>query len=279
MDSDSPDIAQLIKQAITMMMDRVMDRVLYKDPFVAETHRAHRPIYAALVPDEIFRDSHFERRFVTPFGKVWEKLASVVGNAQFSRCEVNHNVVGTVPEGRLRRIQEILNRLEHPDASGHRTSPNWTAELSYIMSGRGELKPCTVTCDLWVEAADSGRRFAFELKGPMPNSDQTKVSKEKIFKLMAMVEAPVEAAFFALPYNPYGKKDDYVWSFPGRWFDMKHDPCVLIGREFWDFIGGCGTYEEFIRIVNQLGAHYKRRIYEEYLHVSAPDNLNDFTLK
>ena len=28
-----------------------------------------------------------------------------------------------------------------------------------------------------------GKTYAFELKGPLPNSDQTKVSKEKMFKL------------------------------------------------------------------------------------------------
>jgi hypothetical protein len=29
-----------------------------------------KPLYAALVPDEIFKGSDFERRFVTPFGDV-----------------------------------------------------------------------------------------------------------------------------------------------------------------------------------------------------------------
>lgn len=58
-------------------MDRVMEKVLVKDPFLAEEHRAKRPLYAALVPDEIFKGSHFERRFVTPFGSAWEKLAVV----------------------------------------------------------------------------------------------------------------------------------------------------------------------------------------------------------
>lgn len=38
------------------------------DPFIKEKHHANKPLYAALVPDEIFKGSHFERRFVTPFG-------------------------------------------------------------------------------------------------------------------------------------------------------------------------------------------------------------------
>jgi hypothetical protein len=82
-----------------------------------------------------------------------------------------------------------------------------------------------------------------------------------------MEEKPVESAFFALPYNPYGKKENYNWSFPKRWFDMIHDPVVLLGNEFWDFIGGFGTYKLFIQEINELGTEYKERIYHEYLGI------------
>jgi hypothetical protein len=82
--------------------------------------------------------------------------------------------------------------------------------------------------------------------------------------------------FFALPYNPYGKKEDYNWSFPKRWFDMVNDPVVLIGNEFWDFLGGNGTYALFINEVNKLGKDYRDRIYREYLGIEPPlqDDFN-----
>ena len=41
-----------IKQVISDLMDRVMDRVLISDPFIKEKHRSSKPLYAALVPDE-----------------------------------------------------------------------------------------------------------------------------------------------------------------------------------------------------------------------------------
>ena len=69
-----------IQSVIKEMMDRVMHKVLVEDPFIKEDHKAEKPLYAALVPDEIFKGSHFERRFVTPFGSVWEKLAIVAAN-------------------------------------------------------------------------------------------------------------------------------------------------------------------------------------------------------
>ncbi|MEQ9550038.1 MAG: TdeIII family type II restriction endonuclease [Coleofasciculus sp. G3-WIS-01] len=75
--NDSKKIKTAIQSVIKEMMDKVMENVLIKNPFIPEEHRAFKPLYAALVPDEIFKGSHFERRFVTPFGKVWEKLAIV----------------------------------------------------------------------------------------------------------------------------------------------------------------------------------------------------------
>ena len=95
-----------------------MDKVLREDPFIEDEHHAKKPIYAALVPDEIFKGSHFERRFVTPFPSVWERLAEVVANAGLGYGETSHSITGQVREERLRRISEVLNRLEHPFDEG-----------------------------------------------------------------------------------------------------------------------------------------------------------------
>ena len=50
-----------------------------------------------------------------------------------------------------------------------------------------------------------------------------------------------------------------------RWFDMRSDPCVLIGDDLWNKVGGEGTYEVFVAIVRELGEAYHKRIHEEYL--------------
>lgn len=278
--ADKDKVAAAIQMVVATMMDRVMQRVLVEDPFVKESHHSNKPLYSALVPDEIFKGSHFERRFVTPFGSVWEKLAQVVATQTHGYCEMGHSITGNVGEERLRRIQEVLNKLEHTQKGKNKTTPNWQDELKYIKEGRGNLIPVTVVCDIYIHNAAKNRRYAFELKGPLPNSDQTKVSKEKMFKLLAMDSTPVDAAYYALPYNPYGsKKADYKWSFPMRWFDMGSDSCVLIGNEFWDFIGGDGTYAQFVKEVNQLGKAYRERIFREYLGIEPPPHADDYALK
>jgi len=273
-------VAAAIQGAVSTMMDRVMHKVLVEDPFVKEKHHSLKPLYAALVPDEIFKGSHFERRFVTPFGGVWEKLAQVVAKEAHGECFLGHSITGNVSEESLRRIQETLNRLEHAPKGENRILPNWQEEMAYIKAGKGNFIPVSVVCDVYVHNPAIGKRYAFELKGPLPNSDQTKVSKEKMFKLLAMDGLPIDGAYYALPYNPYGsRKEDYQWSFPKRWFDMCNDPCVMIGNEFWDFIGGEGAYANFIHEVNQLGKAYRERIYREFLCIEPPVDSDGYKLK
>ena len=98
-----------INQVITDMMDKVMEKVLIIDPFIPEKHHASKPLYAALVPDEIFKGSHFERRFVTPFGNAWEKLAVAAGNAYHGHCGQGVDVEGTVGEDYLKLPEFFLN--------------------------------------------------------------------------------------------------------------------------------------------------------------------------
>lgn len=278
-------ISIAIRDVITTLMDRVMYKVMIEDPFIKEEHKSSKPLYAALVPDEIFKGSHFERRFVTPFGGVWEKLAKVVAIEAHGRCEKGHTINGNIRAESLRRIHEVLNLLEHKDASQkERKRPNWDEELKYILDGNnedgGELIPCTVVCDIYVYNNVTDMSYAFELKAPLPNSDQTKVSKEKMFKLLAMDPPQINEAYYALPYNPYGiNKEDYKWSIPGRWFNMLNDKSVLIGKEFWDFIGGAGTYENFINEINRIGVDYRERIYSEFLGILPPDEIEEKVLR
>jgi len=267
-----------IQSVVKSLMDSVMNKVLVIDPFIKEDHRAKKPLYAALVPDEIFKGSHFERRFVTPFGSVWEKLAEVAAQEGLGHGIKAHTIQGTVKAERLRRITEILNNLEHPKKGKERIKPDWNKELSYILKGAGENIPVTVVCDVYAKDTTNNKKYAFELKAPLPNSDQTKVSKEKLLKLYSMQPLQIDAAYFALPYNPYGRRKDYAWSFPARWFNMKDDAVVLIGNEFWEMIGGLGTYQAFIAAINEIGKDYRDRIYREFLGIEPPPGADEIKL-
>jgi hypothetical protein len=161
-------VALAIKEVVSKMMDRVMENVLIKDPFIKEKHHSAKPLYAALVPDEIFKGSHFERRFVTPFGGVWEKLAQVVAIEAHGNCSMGHSVSGIVGSESLRRIQEVLNKLEHNKKGEIKVKPDWETELKYVQEGGGEPIPVNVICDIFIHNETNKTKYAFELKVHYP---------------------------------------------------------------------------------------------------------------
>jgi hypothetical protein len=269
--SSKSEVKDAIQEVIKAMMDRVMKGVLVDHPFIEEAHHAKRPLYSTLVPDEIFKGSHFERRFVTRFGSAWESLAVVAARVGLGKGDTGYSITGNVNAERLKRIQQVLNELEHAEAGLAKTRPDWNREVKFVLAGSSRtVLPTTVVCDVYAEDTKNKKKYAFELKAPLPNSDQTKVSKEKLLKLYSMEPLRIDQAFYALPYNPYGRRRDYNWAFPARWFNMKEDSVVLIGDEFWEKIGGIGTYQAFIDAVNEIGPHYKDRIYREFLGIEPP---------
>ena len=253
-----------------MAMDAVMDRVLRQDPFDMARRQRESPLHTALVPEEIFLGSHFERRFVTPFGKVWEKLAAAVGEATFGFGTTQHMVNGRLRRQSLERIRQTLDALEHGPTGGDRAQPNWDAELRHVREGGGPWQDVSVICDVFVSEASDKPGLAFELKAALPNSDQCKVSKEKLLKLHCMEPRQVRGAYYALPYNPYGTRARYSWGYAQRWFNMREGRCVLIGDELWQKLGGTGSYQAIIEVAESVGRRYRRRIYEEYLGKPTP---------
>lgn len=155
----NPSVTEAIRSIISNLMNRVMENVLVKNPFIAEEHHAKKPLYAALVPDEIFKGSHFERRFVTPFGNVWEKLAVAVAKEHHGACFQGKTIEGTIGENSLRRIQEVLNRLEHGVQGKHKAKPDWMKEVAYVLEGGGEPIPVSVTCDIYVPSLLTGKKI------------------------------------------------------------------------------------------------------------------------
>ena len=257
-------VALAIKEVVSKMMDKVMENVLVNDPFITEKHHASKPLYAALVPDEIFKGSHFERRFVTPFGGVWEKLAQVVAIEAHGNCTMGHTIVGNVGAESLRRIQEVLNKLEHNIKGKDKAKPDWKTELEYIKKGGGEPIPVSVTCDIFIHSETTNERYAFELNNMPSDNFQIRASKEKMFKLLAMNPPQVDFALYALPYR---EDENYQGSLLTKWFNIQEDEPILIEDSFWNLINGEGTYNSVMNEINIFGEESKRRIYEEYLGI------------
>ena len=97
------------------------------------------------------------------------------------------------------------------------------------------------------------------IKTVKPNIDQTAEAKRDLLKLK--INDPEAQVYFGLYYNPYGEnKADYAWAPPKGVFDFRNDSVVLIGRDYWDTLGGSGTYDEVLQIAQEVGVRTRHRI-------------------
>ncbi|MCD6406172.1 MAG: TdeIII family type II restriction endonuclease [Planctomycetes bacterium] len=247
-----------VLEEVKGFVDAVIERRVIGEPFDEEAFAAQRPFHAALAPMQLWKAARFERSFVTSLGqRSFERIAHLISSDRYE-SERSKTTEGRISNAQLATIQRILDDLERRDRT-----PDWEAELALIDAERDNDPDASlhVISDLWVKKS-TGEEF-YEIKSSKPNSDQSKVSKEKMLKLYAL--DPTCRVYFALPDNPYVTRQAYGWTHPMRWFDMRQDPCVLIGRDFWDNLGGQGTYDELLNIFREVGKTTKPRIRREVL--------------
>ncbi len=261
----TPTIEEGIKDIIRRMMNGVLQKRLVDEPWNLEQETTSKPFHFSLAPEMVWKGSKFERSLVTTMGQIgWEQIARLVAQDYHGYAENGRTIRGKILQNRLNQIHTIIDQLEHGNRVNRRR-PDWDVELREVLSiDDGESVEVTVTMDLYVENAETNEYFYCEIKSPKPNSDQTKVSKEKMLKIKAMYPEENHHVFYALPFNPFGQRENYSHAHPKRWFDMINDEVVLMGKEFWDILGGEGAYEELIEIFEEVGQEYRPRINRDY---------------
>ncbi len=206
----------------------------------------YKPFHEALIPSELLRIQRFFRSFSTSLGQgVFEYIAKLIAESSSKWADVRTNhpfgVLAT-PEIQS-HVDTFVEKIQ-----ARQVKPYPYPKFPKPKSKSKETKEIVV--DLSFKDARSGQRYFIEIKSPKPNKDQTKQTKIKFAFLKASY--PGSETYFALPYNPYGeRKSNYKWSFTKMFFDLDHE--VMIGREFWDFLGGRGTYKKILEIFERVG--------------------------
>ena len=216
-----------------------------------DNEETHRPFHAALLSQEALFWSRFERSFSTSFGqRVIEqisKVAALAGGA--TETENQKETIARLTEGQLAAIENHIG-----DLRGRRLgrSPSWPADIAAVRAGgsEGVQHSVRVISDLWW--VKDGVNNYMSIKTVKPNIDQSAEAKRDLLKLQ--LNDPECKVYYGLYYNPYGEnREDYAWSPPKGIFDFNHDAVVLIGRDYWDTLGGTGFYNQVLAIAEECG--------------------------
>jgi hypothetical protein len=221
----------------------------YLEEDLANSENAgYKPFHQAIIPGEILRISTFERSFSTKLGSTFEECARLIALQTYSVVKRSYVATGQMPLAAVARIEESINLIVHD----HKTNfLHLINEVLKVEDNQWVERP--VVADLFLED-HNGNRFYFEIKSPKPNKGQCLEIAERLLRIHAITQEnrPRVNAYFAMAYNPYGnQKEDYKHSFSLSYLDIKNE--VLIGEEFWQLIGGEGTFTELIGIYQEVG--------------------------
>jgi hypothetical protein len=247
-------VEKKIKNLLREFINDVIKRS--NESFDYEMYKKERPFHAALLPEIVCRLSSFERSFSTSLGqKIFETIAYEIANSKYYGTKRQKELRGKISLDENETIMRIIDGLED-----RRRKPNWDMELSEIANAnilRKDEEGITkrVTSDIYIEDFRNKKALFCEIKSPKPNKDQSEKSLEKMLTIHTIYKYcdTVPLTYFALPFNPFIKRSRYAHSFPMIYFDIRAGKNVVIGREFWDMIGGNGTWEQLITVFQEEG--------------------------
>ncbi len=228
-----------IEQIVLSCVHRTIDRISHD--------KTYRPFHEALLSTKLINASAFERSFSTSFGQgPVEEISSIVAIDNGSTVIRQKETMVNVYKGSVDQISRILAELR----DGTR-KPNWENEIKIVTAvNKGDTEVRKILSDLYIKKGNTESYIS--IKTVKPNLDQTEIAKKDMLLLKA--HNPSCLTYFGLFYNPGGpNRNDYNWTMPSKIFDMKKDSCVLIGKEYWDTIGGNGTYENLLSVFKSAG--------------------------
>jgi len=209
-----------------------------------------KPFHESLLPDGLLKITEFERSFSTRLGTTFEECARLIALEYHKLAQRGHRVKGQISLKAIKRIEEITSKI---GAGGMKSSyPEFVEEIVRI-AGVGESVERTSIADLYIVKND-GTEVYIEIKSPKPNKGQCLEATGRLLQIHGITHKryPKAKAYYASAYNPYGvAKETYKHSFVLSYMDL--DDEILLGKEFWDLVGGPETYEAILEVYQEVG--------------------------
>ncbi len=225
---------------------------------------ASMPFHTRLLGKDRLALYQFIQSLNTNFGTtIFEPVAIVLAKDRFKRAEKQAISGNKISEAALFEIQNIMDGLTTANEK-----PNKLKEIDRIrkVCTKGkirEVKPTKV--DIYLESK-SGELFLIDLKTAKPNMGEFKGFKRTLLEWVGVTlyEKPDVKinTIIAIPYNPYEPKPYSRWTMAGM-IDLDNE--LKVAKEFWDFLGGEGAYEDLLDCFEKVGIELRPEIDEYFL--------------
>jgi len=240
------DTVERIKVIVESCVDNVIQR--------ANKKLESKPFHEALLTKKLILASAIERSFSSSFGQTTiEEVSKIISDERGGQVERLKHTWVNVTQSAIDEIERIMTSLRSGGAK-----PNWKQEIDRVAACSGGVTvPRRIISDLWINR-DQTQHF-ISLKTVKPNLGQCIEAKQDMLYIKAYNRD--YQTYICLYYNPFGStRKEYKWSFFNKVFDVARDDCVLIGKDYWDFIGGKGTYVQLIGVFNEIGNKTRNKL-------------------
>ncbi len=195
----------------------------------------------------------------TTFGtSIFEPVAEELAKSRYKFAKRQYEVGDKISEKAQLEIDHIINEL----SAGIR-NPNKDEEIERLkrVCKLGKMnKIKTVKVDLFLISHDDEIHL-FDIKTAKPNISNFKDFKRTLLEWIAIylvehIDAKINS-YIAIPYNPYEPKPYERWTLKGM---LDLDKELKVGKEFWDFLGGEGAYEDILDCFEEVGIELRPEI-------------------
>jgi type II restriction enzyme len=200
----------------------------------------------------------------TNFGtSIFEPVAITLAKSKFKRAESQVVAGNRISLEAQKEIQKIID-----DLTTAKVLPNKINEIETIrkVAQQGKLRTIKPTkVDILLEN-HSGELFLFDIKTAKPNAGGFKEFKRTLLEWTATILSSKPKlkvhTIIAIPYNPYYPEPYSRWTMRGM-LDLENE--LKVAHEFWDFLGGAGSYEDLLLCFERVGIELRGEI-DEFFH-------------
>ena len=248
----------LLKQQLNNI-EQVLKDALRKKFQNYNPEPASMPFHTRLLGKDRLALFSFVHSLNTNFGtSIFEPVAVAIAKERFKIAESQIVAGDKISESAQIAIQKIMD-----DLTSVNEKPDKLKEIEILREKckRGTMREVKLTkVDVFLENK-TGELFLFDIKTAKPNKGGFKEFKRTLLEWTAVILAKNPKAkintLIAIPYNPYEPKPYSRWTMAGM-LDLKNE--LKVASEFWDFLGGDGTYQNLLDCFEKVGIELRKEI-------------------
>ena len=220
---------------------------------------ASMPFHTRLLGKDRMALFSFIHSLNTNFGtSIFEPVALRLASSSFAMAQSQQTAGTQISSEAHSVIQNIMDNL-----STAKTSPDKIEEIKAIrkVCQKGTMQTVKLTKVDVKLVSSNGTIYLCDIKSAKPNAGGFKEFKRTLLEWVAATlannpKANVET-IIAIPYNPYEPKPYSRWTMRGM-LDLNNE--LKVADDFWDFLGGKGTYQNLLDIFEQVGINLRSEI-------------------